>query len=211
MRKSIVAGALFALTILMLAGCTSKNTAPVAKAAEPVAEKTEVPQIVTAKTAFWPMYKAAHEWAPDVVVIRLTAKSVPGYTNEAGKAGMWEAVFGSPSRHQYRLFTYSIIDHLPEIHKGVAAERAMPWAGETRDAMAIDTTQFNVDSDTAYQTAATNAADWLKKNPKKELASLEMGQTYHFQGPVWYVLWGDKKAGYNALIDGSNGKSLIRK
>ena len=208
MRKVVMAGAVAAL--MLLSGCATKEAAPVAKVPA-AAETTETPQIVSAKTAFWPMYKAARAWSPDVVLIRLTAKPVQGFTNEAGKAGMWEAVFGSPSLREYRLFTYSIIAVPPTIHKGVAAEHAMPWGGETRDAMAIDLTQFNVDSDSAYQTASTTAADWLKKNPNKELASLEMGQTYRFQGPVWYMLWGDKKSGYNALVDGGSGKLLSKK
>ena len=210
MRKLIMAGGLAALTLGLLTGCSSKDTPPVAKVPA-AAETTETPQIVTAKTAFWPMYKAARAWSTDVVLIRLTAKPVQGYTNGAGKAGLWEAVFGSPSLHQYRTYTYSIVAVPPTIHKGVASGFAIPWRGETRDAMAIDLTQFNVDSDTAFVTASTTAADWLKKNPNKELASLEMGQTYRFQGPVWYMLWGDKKSGYNALVDGGSGKLLSKK
>lgn len=208
MRKLMIAGA--AAVLMLVSGCASKETAPVAKVSA-AAEVTEAPQIVTAKTAFWPMYKAARAWSPDVVLIRLTAKPVQGFTNQAGKAGIWEAVFGSPSLHQYRVFSYSIVAVPPTIHKGVAGGLAMPWGGETRDAMAIDLTQFNVDSDSAYETGATTAADWLKQNPKRELASLEMGQTYRFQGPVWYMLWGDKKSGYNALIDGGSGKLLSKK
>ena len=107
-----------------------------------------------------------------------------------------------------------------ETHLGAYAEKArvkgdwlvrLPDGISTRDAMAIDLTQFNVDSDAAYQTGAGLAGDWLKKNPGKELASLEVGETYRFQGPVWYLQWGDKKAGYSALIDANSGKNLNRK
>ena len=46
------------------------------------------------------MYKTAHAWASDAEPIRVTMKDVPGYKNEDGKAGMWEAVFGSTSMRQ---------------------------------------------------------------------------------------------------------------
>ncbi|MGB9029696.1 MAG: hypothetical protein WCC27_06210 [Acidobacteriaceae bacterium] len=193
--------------VLLLAGCsqsTSKPAAPTAAQAQPAAP----PELITAKTAFWPMYKAAHNWAPDVEAIRVTAKEVPGFKNAAGRAAMWEAVFASPSLHQYETFSDSIADAPPNIYKGVVAGLAQPWGGETRDAMPIDVTSFNVDSDAAYTAAAAGAADWLKQNPGKDLGAFELGDTYKFQVPVWYVMWGTKAAGYATIVDASAGKVL---
>lgn len=212
MRKSIAFAGLAATAALLMAGCAGSASAPAAKnAPEPSTVSAATPEIVSAKTAFWPMYKAARGWAQDVVLIRLTAKPLPGFKNEAGKAALWEAAFGSPSLHQYRIFTDSIASAPPNVFKGVTGGLAMAWGGETRDAMAIDLSQFNVDSDAAYQTGAGLAGDWLKKNPNKELASFDIGQNYRFQGPVWYLQWGDKKAGYSALVDANSGKVLNRK
>lgn len=157
------------------------------------------------------MYKSARGWAPDVQAIRLSQKSLQGYKNEVGKAGLWEGVFASPSLRQYRLYTYSVADVPPNIFKGVTAGLPMAWGGETRDAMAVDLTVFNIDSDAAYQTASVEAADWLKKNPGKELTAFELGQTYRFSGPVWYTQWGTKGSGYSALVDANTGKVLNRK
>jgi hypothetical protein len=193
--------------VLLLAGCsqsTSKPAAPSGAQAQPAGP----PELITAKTAFWLMYKAAHNWAPDVEAIRLSAKEVPGFKNDAGKAAMWEAVFASPSLHQYKTFTDSIADAPPNIFKGVVAGFAQPWGGATRDAMPIDVTLFNVDSDAAYTAAAVAAADWLKNNPGKELSEFEIGDTYKFQVPVWYVMWGTKAAGYATIVDASTGKVL---
>lgn len=212
MRKSITVAGSAILATLLIAGCAGSKSAPAANnAAEPSTVSAATPEIITAKTAFWPMYKAAHTWAPDVVLIRLTAKPLPGFTNQAGKAAVWEAAFGSPSLRQYRIYTNSIAAAPPTIFKGVSGGLAMSWGGETRDAMAVDLSQFNVDSDAAYQAGAGLAGDWLKKNPGKELASFEIGDTYRFQGPVWYLQWGDKKGGYSALIDANSGKVLNRK
>ncbi len=200
--------AVLAVASLLLAGCsqsTSNSTSPAQPAAAPAA--SAAPEIVSGKTAFWEMYKTAHAWASDAEPMRVTQREVPGYANKDGKAGMWEAVFGSPSQRTYRTFTYAIVD-APGVSKGVAAGLALPWGGPTRDAMPIDITSFNVDSDAAYTAAAADAASWIKANPGKPLGALEAGQTYRFADPVWYVMWGTKAAGYATIIDADTGKVL---
>jgi hypothetical protein len=151
------------------------------------------------------MYKSAMAWSSDVQVMRISQKEVPGFKNQAGKAAMWEAVFGSSSRHQSRLYTYAIANALPEIHKGATADNPQSWAGQTRDAMPIDVSVFNIDSDAAYQTAAAAAAAWIAKNPDKPLTSLELGSTYKLAAPVWYLAWGEKKTGYVSLVNATSG------
>lgn len=194
----------------LLTGC-SRSKAPAAATQEaPAQESLSAPAgPVAAKDAFYPMYKAARAWAPDVEVLRLTEKTLAGYKNEGGKAAMWEAVFASPSKGTYRTFTYSIAD-VPSamIYKGVNGGLELPWGGATRDSMPVDLSQFNTDSDAAYQAAAIDAGEWLKKNPTKELAVLEMGDTYKFPVPVWYIMWGSKTDGYAAWVDASSGKVL---
>lgn len=157
------------------------------------------------------MYKAAMEWSGDSQVIRLSQKAVPGFKNQAGKAAMWEAAVGSPSLHQYRLYTYAIATVLPDIHKGTTAGNPLPWSGQTRDAMPIDVTVFNTDSDAAYKLSAADAADWIAKNPDKPLTSLELGTTYFFNSPVWYLAWGEKKSGYIGLVNATSGTLYKKK
>jgi hypothetical protein len=199
-----------AVAVLILAGCSQSTTPNPAASTQPAAttQSEAPPEIVAAKTAFWPMYTAARNWAPDIVVLRITAKEVPGFKNEGGKAAMWEAAFASPSRHEYRVDSYSIATVPPYTHKGVMTGLRMPWGGATRTVMPVDLSMFNVDSDDAYKAAAGDAADWLKKNPDKGLATLEIGATYKTPGPAWFFMWGTKKSGYTALVDASGGKVL---
>lgn len=200
------------LALLLFVGCSKSTTAPSTSTPSQVSAKTEeTPQIIPAKTAFWPMYTAAHQWAPDVVVLRVTAKELPGYKNEAGKAALWEGAFASASKRQYRVFTYSIATVAPNIYKGVEAGMDRPWGGVTRDVMPVDLSQFTVDSDAAFSAAAADAEAWLKKNPAKQLTAFEIADSYRFQAPVWYVMWGDKSSGYVALVDASSGKVLSHK
>ena len=198
-----------AVAVLFFAGCSqSTNPANESKAAK---EANSPPAPVTAKTAFWPMYTSARNWSPDLVMIRLTPKEVPGFKNEAGKAAMWQAAFASPSLHQYRIYSYAIAAVSPDIHKGVVAGLRLPWGGVTREAMPVELSSFNIDSDAAYQTAATDAAGWLKKNPDKQPSSFQLGNTYRFPAPVWYLVWGDQKSGYVAYVDANTGKVLNKK
>jgi len=152
------------------------------------------------------MYKSALAWSSDIQLLRITPKQIPGFKNDAGKAPMWEAAFASASKHQLQVYTYSIATVLPDIHKGTLVSAPLPWTGPTRDAMPIDLSVFTVDSDAAYQAATADAATWLAKNADIPLTSLELGSTFRFQAPVWYVAWGGKKKGYIALVDATSGK-----
>jgi hypothetical protein len=199
------------VAMLLLAGCLEKTKPPVTDESKTAKPPAGPPEPVTGKTAFWLMYTPARHWSTDIEIMRLTPKEVPGFKNEAGKAAMWEAMFASPSLHQYRVYSYAIASSPPDIFKGVSAGLRVPWNGVTRDAMPVELTSFNVDSDAAYQAAAADGAAWLKKNPDKALSSFALGNTSRFQAPVWYLMWGDKKSGYVAYVDANSGKVLKQK
>jgi hypothetical protein len=201
----------FAFAVLLLGGCSQSTTPPVNNEAAEAKKPAGPPELVSAKTAFWPMYTAARKWSADAETLKLEPAEVPGFTNGSGKAAMWKATFGSPSLHQYVVCSYAIASVLPDIYKGVKVGHGAPWGGETRDVMPIDLSMFNVDSGAAYQAAATDAAAWLKKNPDKKLSSFALGDAYSFDVPIWYLMWGDKKSGYVAFIDANNGNVLKKK
>jgi len=196
------------LALLLVAGCSQSSSSPDSSVAAATATP---PQPITARTALGPIYKSALAWTSDVQLLSLKPKDVPGFKNEAGKAAMWEALVASPSKRQRRTYSYSIAAVAPGIHKGTDSTPPMPWAGVTRDVMPIDLSIFTIDSDAAYQAANHEAVDWLKKNPDKPLSSLEIETTSKFSSPVWYVQWGDKKAGYIALVDAASGKAYKSK
>jgi hypothetical protein len=154
------------------------------------------------------MYKAARAWSTDVLPLTIEAKTIPEIKNEDGKAGMWEAHFGSMSKKQYAKFSYAVAAHPPDIHKGVVASGQVPWAGPTQDALAFETSDLVVDSDVAYKTAMEKAGPWVKEHPKIELTTISVGAASRFPGPVWYFLWGDKKLGYYQLVSANTGKNL---
>ena len=193
------------VAVLLLAGCSQSTPPPASGGAAAANAPAGPPEMVTAKTAFWPTYKSAQAWSSDAEAMKIAPADVPGFKNDGGKAAMWQVTFGSPGKHQFRIFSYAIATVPPDIHKGVSAGLPMPWGGQTRDAMPIDLTVFNIDSDAAYKTAAAQAAVWIAKNPGKPPTSLELGSTYELHAPVWYVAWGNKKDGYIALVNAATG------
>jgi len=214
MHKNLLIKTAVVLAVLGLTACSSEpaKTAEV-KTDTDAAKKAPAgpPEAVLAKTAFYEMYTPAHGWAADMVPISLKSGEVAGVKNSQGKAGVWIAVFGSLAQHQARTYTYSVADQLPTYAKGVKAESPEPWAGPTQAVMTFQTSDFTIDSDAAYKAAATKAADWLKEpeNAAKPV-SLSLGAASRFPAPVWYILFGDTKSGFVALVSANTG-SIITK
>ncbi len=197
--------ALFA--VVVLTSCSQQPKTTQASSASATDATTSGP--VSGKTAFWEMYKTAHTWAVDLTPLSLESKTVPGVKNESGKAAMWTATFGSPSKRQALTVSYSVVAHGEDIPKGIAVDHPIPWGGPSTDALPFTRSDFATDSDAAYKTALNQAEPWLKKHPGKE-ASLALGNASRFPAPVWYVLWGDKKLGYAVYVNAKTG-AVIKK
>ena len=198
--------AVLALVLTLLVSCSQTPSVTSTSAAGSNGKDTPG-QPVAGKTAFWEMYKSAHNWSKDLVPLALESKKVPGVKIEGGNAVMWSATFGSPTRREARTFSYSVVGHAPDIYKGVTVGKSIPWGGPTSDALPFSTSDYVVDSDAAFKTASERAAKWLSKHPDEEV-SMALGNAARFQGPVWYLLWGNSKSGYAVYVSAKNGAVL---
>lgn len=198
------------LTLSLLGAAVACSDVPPGSADKNSSDSASASGPVTGKTAFWQMYKSAYAWASDLQPLRLESKTVPGVKNADGKAAMWSATFGSPSRHEARVFTYSVAQHAPDVYKGVTVEKPLPWNGSTKDAAVFATSDLSVDSDAAYKTALAQASAWVAQHPDKDF-SCTLGNAQRFQAPVWYVLWGDSKSGYAVFVDAKSGAIVNQK
>src|ERR1700753_3852906 len=99
----------------VLAGC---DTAPV-----PQKKPEPPPEPLTGETALFHMYQVARaSWARDVMVEKMTSMQVSGVPDPPpGRANAWEGVLNSPSLAGSRSYTDSIVEQLPDLHKGVFA------------------------------------------------------------------------------------------
>jgi hypothetical protein len=213
MDKSLLK-AVFTLAAIGLAACSSEpaNTTGTKTDAETAAKAPAgPPEPVAAKAAFWQMYTPAHAWAADLVPISLKSGEVAGVKNADGKAGVWTAVFGSPSQHAARTYVYSVADQLPDITKGVRAQLAEAWRGPTAAVMTFQTGDFTVDSEAAYKAAAEKAVDWLKeKDNAQKPVSLSLGAASRFPAPVWVILFGTSKGGFLTVVNASTGAIVTK-
>ena len=205
--------AVFAVAAIGLAACSSDTTTGTKTDAGTAAKQAPAgpPEPVAAKAAFWQMYTPAHAWAADLVPISLKSGEVAGVKNADGKAGVWTAIFGSPSQHAARTYVYSVADQLPDITKGVKANLADAWRGPTAAVMTFQTGDFTIDSEAAYKTAAAKAADWLKeKDNAQKPVSLSLGAASRFPAPVWVILFGTSKLGFVAVVNASTGTIIMK-
>jgi len=170
------------------------------------AEPPGPPEAVDGRTAFYEMYKPARAWATDLLPLTLTSGEVPGIKNEDGKAGMWTAVFVSPSRGEARFFVYAVADHGSDM-KGISARGAQTWSGPTPQSRPFQITEFSINSDEAFKTASKTAGAWLKRHPGQKV-SITLASTARFPGPVWYIMWGNRTSGYLAFVSATTGLAM---
>jgi len=190
--------------VIAISACSSGPQTTSKGAGDATQEPPKPAAAITARSAYFQLYKPAREWAPDLLALTLKSGEVPNVNNEEGRAGLWTAVFVSPSRKEARTFSYAVADSGTDIHKGLNVSDKQIWGGATPAAKAFVNGEFTVDSDAAYKSAAEKAAGWLKTHPKAKPVFI-LGNSSRFPGPVWYIMWGTNKDGYVAYVDASTG------
>ena len=204
MNNKILLTATAMVAALVLSACSEAPKPATQVATEAKKEPEKTPEAVTAQRAFYEMYKPARAWATDLLALSVISGEVPNIKNEDGKAGMWTAIFVSPSRKEARRFTYAVVASGADIRKGVNVSNALLWGGATPTSKPFSNSEFAVDSDAAYKAAFEKAEGWLKKHPNQE-ATFRLGNASRFAAPVWYVMWGTTKNGYAAYVYATSG------
>ena len=208
MGSKIVFAATAAAALIALSACSTAPTTP-APASEAKKEEAKAPEAVVARTAYFEMYKPARAWATDLMALTLTSGEVKGVKNSEGKAGLWKAVFVSPSLKEARTFTWAADNSGDDIRKGIDVGDKQNWGGATPAAKAFVNAEFHVDSDAAYKVAVVAAAGRLKTHPGGTPTFL-LGNSARFPGPVWYIMFGTPKDGFAAYVNATTGDLITR-
>src|SRR5450759_3622063 len=108
-NKVLLTATVMAAT-LVLSACSGGSKTVAKVETETKKEPAKAPEAITAQRAFYETYKPARAWATDLLALSVTSGEVPNIKNEDGKAGMWTAIFVSPSRKEARRFTYAVVD-----------------------------------------------------------------------------------------------------
>jgi hypothetical protein len=197
----------FALaSIVILAGCGDSTIPEAAKTDTP--KKPAIPEgAIPALTAYYEIYKAARTLAPDLETASITANEVEGVKSEDGKYAQWTTVFVSPSKRQAYTFLYSTVEK-GMVLRGINNQGTRPWAGPTQSAEPFSNSDFSVDSPAAFKSASEKASAWLAKNPDKPITTFALGNATRFPAPVWVIMWGTAKSGYQVYVNASSGVVL---
>lgn len=196
---------LFSLCVLflLLGGCSTETPAPQKKAEEKPAEP------LTGRQALQQMYIAARGWAADIQPIKVNSILLPEVKAEPGKAPAWQAVFVSASLGKARSYTYSVIESVGNLHKGVFAGLDQSWSGPSGTTKPFLMASIKIDSDEAYKTALKKGAEYDKKNPGKPINFLLEANT-RFPDTSWRVIWGESvgTSSFSVFVDASTGLYL---
>ncbi|WP_321476071.1 hypothetical protein [uncultured Paludibaculum sp.] len=193
-----------AVAAIFLSSCSEAPSASKKAETEAKKEPAKPAEAIAARVAYFEMYKTARTWAPDLLTLTLKSGEVPNIKNEGGKAGVWTAVFVSPSKKEARTFSYAVADDGADIHKGLNISDKLVWNGATPNSKAFTNGEFLIDSDAAFKTISEKAEPWLKAHPG-EKATISLGSTSRFPAPVWYIMWGTAKNGYFGYVNATTG------
>lgn len=186
--------------ILLLGSCAE----PPKKAAEP--EKPAEP--VGGQYAFHQVFLTARTWASDLLVMRVRDLPMNNLKGEGGKRAAWEVTVVSPSKRKARSYTYSVVEE-GNIHKGVFAGLEEDYSGPQGQAVAWPVQAFKVDSTKAYEVAAAQSIDFMKKHPDIPVTFL-LEQTGRHPYLTWRVIWGTSVAtsGYSVYVNAATGEFI---
>src|SRR5271157_2556067 len=106
----------------MLSGCSDQSTATKKEPEKP-------PEPVSGLSAVYKMYQVARNWDSDAQVLNMTSAHIVGVPESTGKAGAWEGTFTSANLGRSRTYTFSIVEQLPDLHKGVFAGPEADFSG----------------------------------------------------------------------------------
>ncbi|HVM94038.1 MAG TPA: hypothetical protein VMT67_14550 [Terriglobales bacterium] len=198
------------LGVMGLVGCgesatQSSNTPPAASAPAPKKE----PVLYTGKSCLSQMAGMAARWAPDALPYHLESQFNSESDGKDGKATVWQAMFASPSRRTYRVFTCSG-SRLPDSPPlGVTSTPEAVFSPNVAQLM-FQSFQLNTDSDAAYAMSQQKGGDkLLEKNPKMPVLYLLDWDTKNKE-LLWVVVYGDSpaQAKGRGVIDATSGKFL---
>jgi hypothetical protein len=165
-------------------------------------------EAMTGRQAFQQMYPQARGWAPDAQPLQIRSLNLAQVKAAEGKAGVWQAIFVSPSRGKAKTYTWSAVEAEGNLHQGVFGGLQEDYTSRG-DSSPFQIVAIKVDSDEAYKTAAKESAAYLRKNPNKPVTFLmELGK--RFPDVTWRVIWGDSvgTSDYSVFVDGTTGQYL---
>ena len=199
MNRTLYSG--IAILALMLGGCSSTSTAPVAKKeAAPAAP-------ISGQSAVFYMYQAARQWKGDAQILSVENVNLESVAPVDGKYGAWRATFVSLTAKSQKLFTYGVVEE-GLIRKGTYAGSESIYAPKAA-VRVIPIQKVKTDTPAALEIAKTQLKDVIAKNPNAPVQII-MEWTYQLVNPAWRVIIGPSLSQSlgSVYVDADTGKFL---
>jgi hypothetical protein len=191
--------------LLLLTACSEQPAATQKK--EPAAP----PEPITGQSALYKMYQVARNWDPRALVLKMESMHSAEIREVPGKAGIWAATFTSPTLGRLHSYSFSLIEELPSLHKGVFQTADDVFSGSKDVTHPFLIAAVKADTDAVYQTAKSQpkAIEYDKKFPGKPITIL-LEKNDRFPDPVWRVIWGESvgTSNFSIFVDASTGGFL---
>lgn len=201
-----LSGALLALILLVLAGCTSEPSKP----AQTEAPKPKTPDFETGRVAFQKTYIAARGWARDAQPYRLESQITGDSKGKDGKADVWRATFASPSGRSAKPYIWSGTDATDAPSRGVSPGNEDSYTPSNSNTQVFDLAFLKVDSDQAFETAQKHGGEKvLEKTPDTPVLYI-LDWNHVTNQLVWHVIYGTSpdSAALRVDVNASNGDFL---
>lgn len=203
--------ALTSLALLLLIACSSSpKTGNTTESQPAVKVLPKQADYSTGRTALQKMYISARGWAGDVQLFRLQSQFSADAPTSEGKAGLWRASFGSPSKRMMKLFVWSGLAGPDVPEQGVSFSAEDTWNPTNSSTRVFDLGFLKVDSETAYEVAQKHGGEKLTaKDPKQPVFFLLDWDTQKNE-LVWHVIYGNSQdeAKLRIAVNATTGEFL---
>jgi len=211
MKTTFVIGmATVFLSLIIVVACAPSTTSSTGTPAQtPTSAPKKEPVLYTGKSCLSQMAGMAARWQPDALPFHMESALNAESNGHDGKSSVWHAMFASPSRHLYRVFTCSGSRLPGEAPIGVSATPEAQYAANVPQLM-FQSFQVSADSELAYTLAQEKGgAKMLEKDPNQPVVYLLDWDGKNKQ-LLWVVVYGvsSKEAKGRGVIDATTGKFL---
>jgi len=199
------------VALLLLASCTSSKKSESRTESQP-ADRAAAPQAEyeTGRTALQKMYISARGWAGDVKLFRLQSQFTPMAPTNEGKAGLWRASFGSPSKRMMKLFVWSGLVGPDTPEQGISFSAEDSWNPNNSSTTVFDLGFLKVDSDKAYDAAQKHGGEKLTARDPKQPVFFVLDWDTQKNELVWHVIYGSgqDEAKLRIAVNATSGEFL---
>jgi len=179
---------MLAVTLALLAGCTSNTpTQPQAK------PEPKAPELLTGRSAFYKAYIAARNYAADVKPFRIESTPTSEANGHDGKSTIWRSSFASAQQHGAKPFFWSG-SNLPDAPpRGVSPGNEDVYNPGNASTQVFDVAFLKIDTDQAITEAQKHGGEKvLEKDPATPVLYI-CDWNHNTNELTWHVIYGGSR------------------